>query len=86
MITPEVGRQIFFDCRPYALRTIGRCDWWEAAEFSLDCTGGGPIKQVAVNITVTGRKIQRHDKVRVLVEFVGDCEPSTFERGWMYVA
>ena len=43
----------------------------------------------AINVKVTGRTFQRlHDckVVRIQIEFVGDCEPSTFEGGWMKVA
>lgn len=41
---------------------------------------------VAVNLTQTGKRIwQRNygDRVRVKVEFVGDCEPSTFGGGYV---
>ncbi len=42
----------------------------------------------AINVEVTGRTFQRHagcDVVRIRIEFVGDCEASTFESGWMAV-
>jgi hypothetical protein len=48
---------------------------------------------LAVNVTRTGRKkfwspgFGLHEgtwKYRVKIEFVGDCEPSTFETGWLY--
>jgi len=46
---------------------------------------------IACNVTVTGRTIQRPDgvhgrrAVRVELEWVGDCEPSTFSKGWLYL-
>lgn len=44
---------------------------------------------IACNVHVTGRTVQRRhdaDWVRVKVEWVGDCEPSTFSAGWMLVS
>jgi hypothetical protein len=49
---------------------------------------GGPIKQVACNIHVTGKTLQwKHGVlcVKVKIEWVGDGEPSTFCPGWMKV-
>ena len=42
----------------------------------------------AINIKVTGRTFQRYagafgEVVRIRIEFVGDCEPSTFTGGWI---
>lgn len=39
----------------------------------------------AVNLTVTGRKTNRRGYWRVKIEFVGDCEPSTFAGGWIMI-
>lgn len=42
--------------------------------------------QLATNVTVTGRVARWFDgewHVRAKVEFVGDCEPSTFVNGWV---
>lgn len=61
---------------------------WEPARFRLPTQSNGPVKSIAVNITVTGRTVRRDNgcyAVRVLIEFVGDCEPSTLVRGWMHV-
>jgi hypothetical protein len=62
---------------------------WDAAAFRLPTPRLEPvIKDVAVNITVTGRKVRRRcgsDVVRVRIEYVGDCEPSTHHAGWMVV-
>ena len=59
----------------------GFCDYY------LGTNSGGPIKEVAVNVTITGRKrIRRqggYSYVRVRIEFVGDGEPSTFTGGWV---
>jgi hypothetical protein len=43
---------------------------------------------VAVNVKVTGRTVQWRDGasfVRCQIEWVGDCEPSTFSGGWVKV-
>ena len=45
-------------------------------------------RAIAVNVQVTGRTIQYRwggRFVRVKIEWVGDCEPSTFSGGWMAV-
>ena len=45
-------------------------------------------RELAVNVVVTGRSVRWNSRdaffgVRVRVEFVGDCEPSTFVGGWV---
>lgn len=59
---------------------------WNKAQFRLPTGSSGPIKSLAVNVTITGRTWQRREGdlwVRVRVEFVGDGEPSVFVGGWM---
>ena len=59
----------------------GFCDYY------LPTNSGGPVKEVAVNVTITGRtRIRRQGGywVRVKIEFVGDGEPSTFTGGWVH--
>ena len=59
---------------------------WNMAQFRLPTGSAGPIKSLAVNVTITGRTWQRREGdlwVRVRVEFVGDGEPSVFVGGWM---
>ena len=56
---------------------------YAGADFRLDsvCVGTRPV-----NVFVTGRTVQTRggsDMIRVKVEFVGDCEPSTFAKGWL---
>ena len=61
------------------------CPGWPGAQFRLPCPIG---RMIAVNVTITGRTIQRRggaDWVRVKLEWVGDCEPSTFSKGWLLV-
>ncbi len=44
---------------------------------------------IACNVTVTGNTLQRRNGAlyaRVRIEWVGDCEPSTFSGGWLLVA
>jgi len=44
--------------------------------------------ELAINLTISGRMSHALDygryKTRVKIEFVGDCEPSTFSHGWIY--
>ena len=61
---------------------------WDKAKFYLPTNSGGPIKELAVNVTVTGRTLQRRQGslyARCQIEFVGDGEPSTFTGGWLLV-
>jgi hypothetical protein len=54
-------------------------------DFYLPTNSGGPIKEVAVNVEVTGRTMQRREGsywVRVKITFVGDGEPDVVVRGW----
>ena len=58
----------------------GFCDYY------LPTNSGGPIKEIAVNIEITGRtRIRRSGGwyVRAKVTFVGDGEPSTHTGGWV---
>jgi len=60
---------------------------WDKAQFYLP-TNQPVVKEVATNVTVTGRTLQRRQGslyVRCQIEFVGDGEPSTFSGGWMLV-
>lgn len=61
---------------------------WPGCEFRFPISCGGPIKSVGVNVNVTGRGVQYRQGgmwIRVQIEWVGDCEPSTFSGGWMMV-
>lgn len=62
---------------------------WEKADFYIETCCGGPIKELAVNIQITGRTLTRRRGclwLRCSVEFVGDGEPSTMHRGWLKAA
>ncbi len=85
-------------CEPHEDRWVKPDGWnvggclessdWDAAQFRLPTGSNGPIKSLAVNITVTGKKVRYYygmEAVRVRIEFVGDGEPSTFTNGWMGV-
>ena len=55
-------------------------------DYYLPTNSGGPIKEVAVNVEITGRtRIRRCGGwyVRVKVTFVGDCEPDVVTGGWV---
>jgi len=53
----------------------------------------GGYYAIAVNITITGSKVFYENvglsflrtKMRCKIEYVGDCEPSTFDHGWVTV-
>lgn len=64
------------------------CEGYAGCDFRFPALYGGPIKDVACNVKVTGRKTTRRfgdEWVRVMVEFVGDCESSTFVKGFMLI-
>ena len=51
-------------------------------------TGDMVIESLAVRFEITGRTIQRDyagPKVRIKIIFVGDCEPDTTTRGWLFL-
>ena len=53
--------------------------------FYLPTNSGGPVKEVAVRVDVTGRKAMRIMGgwfARVKITFVGDDEPDVVVRGW----
>jgi len=64
----------------------GYCDaGFPGCEFRL--LGHGTGINSAVNVKVTGRPHYARGgdyRCRCKVEFVGDCEPSTFGGGWIY--
>ena len=88
-VTPRVGSVIREDGARLPYRRL------EAGSDYVDsgfpgCAFYMPIAlgQVAVNITVTGRTLQYRDGgawVRIRIEYVGDCEPSTYGAGWLRV-
>ena len=89
LATPTVGSCIWFDegssCGVAISEDDGFSDsGFPGCQFRIQNTVGS----TAVNIEVTGRTIQRHEgsnAVRIRIEFVGDCEPSTFSGGWIAV-
>ncbi len=55
-------------------------------DFYLPTHSGGPIKHVAVNVKVTGRKPIRREGTwsrRVEITFAGDGEPNVRSGGWI---
>ena len=66
------------------------CPGWDGCDFRYPNPVLGWEKKhaIACNVHVTGRKIRRRNGsqwVRVRIEWVGDCEPSTFSGGWLLV-
>jgi hypothetical protein len=59
-------------------------DGWLGCDFRYPTI----IGECACNVHVVGRTLQNHGGslwVRVRVEWVGDCEPSTFIGGWLLI-
>jgi len=91
-VRPEVGSLIELDDRDHIGELLREgddftCPGYPGCDFRFPINFG-PIKDVAVNVKVTGRTRQIRTGshwVRVQVEFVGDCEPSTFAGGWMRI-
>lgn len=81
------------DFKAYATGRLERCEvqepigeGWPGADFRFN--RGGYIPPLAVNIHVTGRTYQRRHGdlwVKVQIEWVGDCEPSTYAAGWLRI-
>ena len=94
-VTPEVGSVVNLDGPRHGEELLEGDAWsvsgYDGCDFRFPCNPAGPIKSVACNVVVTGRVCQKAFGVdgglwiRCKVEFVGDCEPSTFASGWMLV-
>ncbi len=84
-ITVGVGSVIMPDGWRFAEKLIP--ETWDKADFRIPTPHLAPvIESLAVKVEVTGRTYQRKNGeywVRVRIEYVGDCEPSTFVPGWM---
>lgn len=87
---PVVGSYVELDTdsRHYFGEHLMACDDWDAAEFRIPVTS--LRVPAAVNVTVTGRTIQRRGPgggrwVRIRVTFVGDGEPNVNRGGWLFV-
>jgi hypothetical protein len=92
--TPSIGSIIVRDCHTSGIGTKltkgeTPCPGFAGSMFRLATLTQGPIKDLAVNILITGRSLQRKWGslyVRVKIVFVGDCEPNTETGGWMLIA
>ena len=86
-VSAKVGSVVEIDGLPASARKLRACDWWDEADFAWDAPYGGPIKETAANIYVTGRTIQYRGgdpMVKVQIEWPQDGEPSVFAAGWLY--
>lgn len=62
-------------------------DSYPGCQFRLPLNNGGPVDSLGVNVKVTGCHHYLGDgrsRSRCKVEFVGDGEPSTYVRAWVY--
>lgn len=89
-VKAEVGSVIRLDEKNYSEVLLEGEDFVDSGfpgcDFRFPVMNG--LHKIAVNIMVTGRTSQYRDGarwVRVKIEWVGDCEPSTFSGGWMKV-
>ena len=93
-VAPEVGSFVKLDEGRIGEKLLPgddfTCAGWDGCDFRYP----NPVsiwresRAIACNVHVTGRTIQYKDggrRVRVKIEWVGDCEPSTFSGGWMYL-
>lgn len=83
-ITPAVGKMVQPDGWG-SWEELLPCDDWDRADYRI------AVKKydLAVRVEVTGNTVQMVEgvqAVRVKITFVGDCEPDSITRGWMYVA
>ena len=85
-IKAQVGTYVEPDNWNHGARLID-CPEWELAQFRLP-----GLAEYACNVEVTGRVIRypwgkyAGPAVRVLITFVGDCEPDQYAKGWMAVS
>ena len=84
-IQPTVGTYIKPDGW-YLGECLSASDGWKDASFpgcAFRLPAGNGLYKLAVNVTVTGRKVNKQGMIRAKVEFVGDGEESTFTGAWM---
>ena len=93
-ITPEVGSYVILDSKNIGEQLLPGEDYVDSGFAGCQFRWPNPIQEwrtsraIAVNVEITGRTIQYRDGgryVRVRIEWVGDCEPSTFSGGWLAV-
>lgn len=82
------GRSITIDSWGSCVGQALRADELGFATYRLPTLSGGPVKDLACEVTLTGRTLQRrlgsyYAKVQVI--FVGDGEPDVVVPGWMFV-
>lgn len=87
-VEPKVGDLIRFDGNPIYRKLLpGDCPVDESYPGCRFCLDSVQVKAgIPVNIKVTGRTLKRYDArywVRVVIEFVRDGEPNTFEKAWL---
>lgn len=93
-VAPEVGSLVLLDGKQFGERLLPGEDYVDEGFKGCQFRYPNPVRgweksyAIAINVSVVGRTIQYKAGqrwVRVLVEWVGDCEASTFSRGMMAV-
>ena len=86
---PEIGEMIKADLWPFPEKLLEddgfKDDGFPGCQFRYKNFCSGWL--IAVNVKVTGKPhyngLDRY-KSRCKIEFVGDCQPSTFTGGWIF--
>lgn len=77
-----LGERMTYAARHYGFEASGD----EFSTYRMFLNGGGPIKSVAIEVTITGRTVRTHGGAGYLkarITFVGDGEPNTYAAGWV---
>jgi hypothetical protein len=93
-VEPKVGSLVHLDANRFPNRLLPGDDYVDEGFPGCEFRYPNPVRgweekhAIACNVVVTGRTTQRRggeNWVRVRIEWVGDCEASTFTTGWMMV-
>jgi hypothetical protein len=93
-VKAEVGSYVVLDGKNFGVKLLTGEDYVDSGFSGCQFRWPNPIREweksraFACNVKVTGRTFQYRNGgrwVRVEVEWVGDCEPSTFAKGYMSV-
>ncbi len=82
---PTVGAYVMTDnWRPFGCLLQGD----NFSSFRIEITPGGPIKDIAIEVEITGRLAQYFEGgwwIRCKITYPGDGEPDSVCRGWLFL-
>ena len=93
-VCPKVGSHVKLDGKTFGENLLPGDDYIDDGfpgcqfRYPNPVSGWGKSHAIACNVEITGRKFRYWMGgrwVRIKIEWVGDCEPSTFTGGWMAV-